>query len=144
MVTKRKIFLVALFLITTFSYAESQNKFAVSGEVKFSKDGDIIIAVHTQKTWGVSGSEAEPAFYQVIKLTSKHKEAKKVLFRIDGIPKDTYVIFAFQDTDGDGNPGRLDPWGVYRNVGFASPVWDKVKFELNQNITGIEIELFAM
>jgi hypothetical protein len=66
MLTKSKIFLVALFLIRTFSYAESQNKFT------------------------------------------------------------------------DGKPGRLYPNGFYRNVGFARPVWDKVKFELDQNITEIE------
>jgi len=148
MLTNRKIFLVALLLMTTLNYAESQNKFAVSGEVKFSSDGDIRIGVYTQKAWSDPAeptfTQGEPAFTQVIKLTSKQKEAKKVHFRIEGIPKDTYVIYSYQDIDGDGKPGRIDPWGTYRDAGFAPPVWDKVKFELDRNISGIEIELFAM
>ena len=144
MFKKKKIFLGALFLFMTFSYAESQNKFSISGEVKFPSVGNIMVGVYTQKAWGSHGPLAEPAFQQIIKLTSENKNVKKVLFRIDSIPKDTYAIFSYQDKDKNGKFDRIDPWGVYKEVGFARPDWDKVKFQLNQDISGIEIELAAM
>ena len=143
--------LVPLFvgLALLFSVALAEEKYTLSGEVTFRKDGDIYICLLDMEGWRDfqnPRNELSQLKCQVIKMNVSLKEAKKVSFKFDNVPKGTYCIVALQDVNNNGkadfeNYGIIEPWGSYRNIETGhSGTWDKVKFDLEKDITDIKIQ----
>jgi len=104
--------LVPLFvgLALLFSVALAEEKYTLSGEVTFRKDGDIYICLLDMEGWRDfqnPRNELSQLKCQVIKMNVSLKEAKKVSFKFDNVPKGTYCIVALQDINNNGN---IDRW----------------------------------
>ena len=142
---KAMLFLASFLLASTFAYAEE--KYTISGEVTFQYDGDIYICLLTMEEFRVfiiSGHELSQSPCKVIQMNTDLKKAGKVSFTFDNIPKGTYCVFTYQDVNMNGevdfeNYIINEPWGSYKEN--ISPVWGKVKFDLEKDITGIKIEM---
>jgi len=150
MLKRLMISMVFLFAVSTISY--SQEKFTVSGEVKFAKkEGVIILMLKTQKEF----ENLEPALPErklIIKPDAQQLKAKKVLFKFLDVPKGTYAISCIQDLNENGEMdymagsfGRRVPIEPYA---FSGPtilgtdvIWSDVKFEVDKDISGMEIEV---
>jgi uncharacterized protein (DUF2141 family) len=145
--------LVPLFvgLALLFSVALAEENYTLSGEVTFRKDGDIYICLLNMEGWRDfqnPRNELSQLKCQVIKMNADLKEAKKVSFKFDNVPKGTYCIVALQDIN---NNGKADfeqyqisePWGSYRSLEIGSVhgnTWDNFKFDLEKDITDIKIQ----
>jgi uncharacterized protein (DUF2141 family) len=78
-------------------------------------------------------------------MNAELKGAGKVSFKFDSVPKGAYCIFALLDVN---NNRKVDfenyviseSWGSYREV-YVGWTWDDVKFDLDKNITGIQIQM---
>ena len=88
---------------------------------------------------------AQPPRTIVIKPTPEQKKKKKATFEFIGIPTGAYGIRVFQDTNKNGELDRCpygyakEPYGSYR---LAAPTdWQNIKFEVNKDIQGIDIQL---
>ena len=149
MLKKLMISMVFIFAVSTISY--SQEKFTVSGEVKFPKrKGVIILTLKTQEEFE-KREPAPPERKLVIKLDAQQLKAEKVPFKFVDVPKGTYAISCIQDLNEngeldymDGAFGRKVPTEPY---GFSGPLllgeghWSNVKFEVDKDVSGIEIEV---
>ena len=134
-----------------FSVALAEENYTLSGEVTFRKDGDIYICLLNMEGWRDfqnPRNELSQLKCQVIKMNADLKEAKKVSFEFDNVPKGTYCIVALQDVNNNGkadfeNYVISEPWGSYRNIEIGTgtgTTWDNVKFDLEKDITGIKIQ----
>ena len=143
--------LVPLFvgLAFLFSVALAEENYTLSGEVTFRKDGDIYICLLNMEGWRDfqnPRNELSQLKCQVIKMNADLKEAKKVSFKFDNVPKGTYCIVALQDVNNNGKADHenyviSEPWGSYRNLEpGVSWSWDNVKFDLEKDITDIKIQ----
>jgi uncharacterized protein (DUF2141 family) len=140
------LFFVGFVLSSTLAFVEEP--FTVSGEVAFPKGGDIYIELRTQTEQAKDDRPLPPRFL-TIKLTPEQRKANRASFRFVSVPRGTYCIKAFQDTNKNGEldfleismglPKPTEPNGFYRP---SWPVeWDNIKFEVDRDITGIKIEL---
>ena len=142
-----------IFAISTFAYG--QEKFTVSGEVKFPKrKGEIHVWLKTQEELEKRDEPAPPARNLMIKPSTQELQAKKVTFKFVDVPKGTYCIVCIQDLNKNGKldysgsslGGRfpMEPVG-YSGPSFLGPgQWSGIKFEVDKDISGIEIELVEM
>ena len=84
---------------------------------------------------------------KVIKMNTDLKKAGKVSFTFDNIAKGTYCVFTYQDVNMDGEVAFYghhlnEPWGSYKEEALGIvPSWAVVKFDLERDIAGIEIEM---
>jgi hypothetical protein len=144
MVKKAMIFLGILFITSGFAYAEE--KFTVSGVVYFENDADIYMNLVTRETFPNRTGLFPPPFGMYIKLTPEQRKAKRVSFKFEGIPKDNYMLVAFQDLnknekmDRDYSGVPVEPFGTYKKFEFALQ-WDRDTFLVDKDITGITITL---
>ncbi len=85
----------------------------------------------------------------MIKPSPQQLEAKKVTFKFVDVPKGIYMIICIQDLN---NNGEMDystaPFGrkiPLEPFGYSGPrlpgLWDDVKFEVEKDISGIEIQI---
>jgi len=143
--------LVPLFagLAFLFNVALAEENYTLSGEVTFTKDGDLYICLLNMEGWRDfqnPRNELSQLKCQVIKMNADLKEAKKVSFKFDNVPKGTYCIVALQDVNNNGKADSehgviREPWGSYRNLEIGAPwTWDNVKFDLEKDITDIKIQ----
>lgn len=146
--------LVPLFVGLTFLFnvALAEENYTLSGEVTFKKDGDIYICLLDMEGWRDfqnPRNELSQLKCQVIKMNADLKEAKKVSFKFDSVPKGTYCIVALQDVNNNGkadfeNYVISEPWGSYRSLEIGSgtgTTWNNVKFDLDKDITDIKIQI---
>jgi len=145
--------LVPLFagLAFLFNVALAEENYTLSGEVTFRKDGDLYICLLNMEGWRDfqnPRNELSQLKCQVIKMNADLKEAKKVSFKFDNVPKGTYCIVALQDVNNNGkadfeNYVISEPWGSYRDlpIGSTTGTWNTVKFDLEKDITGIKIQI---
>ena len=149
MFKKSMLFLGVLLLVSAFAYAEE--KYSISGQVTFSGHENIYISIYTLEEFAnFKKSLPSPPFFQKIKPNPEQIKAGRFSFKFSSILKRSYCIIAFQDLD---NNGKLtcDTWGqieepicFYKeptDVGFGTPNWHNVKFELVRDITGIIMKL---
>ncbi len=139
--------IVATILLVSLAYAGEN--YTISGKVSFQYDGDIYICLFTSEN--LSDFNEHPLSRpecKAIRMNSDLKKAGKAPFKLDGVPKGTYTILAIQDVNGNQKVDYEnyiidEPWGSYRaeEPGLRMRDWEKIKFDLNENITGIEIEL---
>jgi len=124
--------------------------FTVSGEVKFPKNKGVIQCwLRTQEEFEKREKPASPARRLMIKPSPQQLEAKKVTFKFVDVPKGIYMIICIQDLN---NNGEMDystaPFGrkiPLEPFGYSGPrlpgLWDDVKFEVEKDISGIEIQI---
>jgi uncharacterized protein (DUF2141 family) len=148
----KKLIISLVFLCTVSTISYSQEKFAVSGEVKFpEKKGVIILMLRTQEEF--EKREAVPPERKLmIKPDAQQLKDKKVPFKFIDVPKGTYAISCIQDLNENGEMdymegsfGRRVPTEPY---GFSGPailgtdvIWSDVKFEVDKDISGMVIEV---
>ena len=144
MVKKAMLFFGVLLMASAFAYAEE--KFIVSGVVYFQHDSNIYMNLITRESFPNRLEPLPPPFGMYIKLTPEQRKAKRVSFKFEGIPKGNYFLVAFQDLnkneklDRDTSGYPVEPFGTYKKFEFAVQ-WDREKFLVDQNITGIKIDL---
>jgi len=141
--------LVTLCLLMGVSYAGED--FTISGDLTFQYDGDIYVCLLTMEAFQVIRERnPSPPYLKIIKLDADLKKAGRVSFEFEKIPKGTYGIIAYQETVKNGkfdfNPffgTSKEPYGSYRELPpeRSSPDWSVIKFDLNKNLTGIEIQM---
>jgi uncharacterized protein (DUF2141 family) len=145
MVKKAVLLLGILFMMAVFAYAEE--KFTITGQVIFSGQEDIYLGIYTIENFPQYKKILPPEpFVKIIKPNPEQIEAGRLSFTFSGVPKGTYCIIAFQDVD---NNGRLtcDTWGQIQEAicsykesaafDMGATNWNKVKFELDKDISGI-------
>jgi len=136
-------------LASAFAYAEE--KYSISGQVTFSGHENVYVSIYTMEEFAnFKKSLPSPQFSQKIKPNPEQIKAGRFSFKFSGAPKGSYCIIAFKDLD---NNGKLtcDTWGsieepicFYKeptDIGFGTPNWHSVKFELVRDITGIIMKL---
>jgi uncharacterized protein (DUF2141 family) len=138
----------AIGLLYSIPFAEEN--YTLSGDVTFSEDGDIYICLLTKegfRGFQTPGHELTPQKCKVIKMNTDLKGAGKVSFKLDSVPKGTYCILALQDVN---NNGKVDfeqyvisePLGSYKEGDPSLALrWDDIKFDLEKDITGIQIQM---
>ena len=146
----KKLIISLVFLCTVSTISYSQEKFAVSGEVKFpEKKGAIIIMLLTQEEF-TKEEPATPERKLMIKPDSQQLKAKKVSFKFVDVPKGTYAIYCIQDLNENGERDYIGGSTGFRwpqePAGYSGPTflgvnWSDVKFEVDKDISGIEIEI---
>ena len=137
-----------IFAVSSFAYA--QEKFTVSGEAKFPKrKGEILVWLKTQQEFEKFEEPASPARRLLIKPSPQELKAKKVTFRFVNVPKGIYMISCIQDLNKNGKMDFSD-YAFGRKVpaepfGWSGPtlpgLWDDVKFEVDKDISDIEIRI---
>ena len=148
------LFFVGILLSSTLVIAEET--FTVSGEVKFSKrKGEIYVWLKTQEEYEKRREPASPARSLMIKPSPQQLKAKKVTFKFVDVPKGIYGIACMQDLNKNGKMDYregmfekevpIEPIGYsggYSVPGFLGAEWDDAKFEVDKDISGIEIRMF--
>jgi uncharacterized protein (DUF2141 family) len=136
----RRAMLICILLSFGASLSYGQDKFSVSGELSFLKEGDIYIGLYTQEEWQ-DRRVKPPNFVLHLKPKEAHKQGSKLPFKFDGVPGGTYGVYAFQDENGNGKQDwrrgsfSLEPWGTYRHTTTAE--WHEVNFDVKADIDGI-------
>jgi uncharacterized protein (DUF2141 family) len=145
MFKRSMVFLITSLSLSSFAYA--QEKYTVSGEVIFPKKADIYMELRTQEEAEKDRTPSPPRFI-ILKLSYGHQKAKRALFEFVDVPKGTYCIRAFQDIYKNGKldiiwglglPKPEEPNGFYKPA--WPPDWNKMKFDVDKDVTGIRIEL---
>jgi len=134
-----------------FNVAHAGEKYTITGDVSFQYDGDIYICLCTKAEWSEfqrPGHELSQPECKYIRMNADMKKVGKVSFKFESIPKGTYVIVAYQDVNKN---KRVDfenfimnePWGTYKEgyPGANMVTWGMVKFNLENDIEGIEIQM---
>ena len=136
-----------IFAISSFAYA--QEKFTVSGEIIFHEEkGEIHVWLKTQEELEKRGEPASAARSLMIKPSPQQLKAKKVTFKFVDVPKGSYCIFCIQDFNKNGKVDHspetgfpIEPYGYSGPAFFGPGQWGDIKFEVDKDISGIEIRL---
>ena len=142
---------ISIVLVLIINNAQAQETYTITGDISFQHDGDIYIRICTMEEWAEflkPNYELSVPPWKMIRMNSETKKTGKVSFKLDSIPKGTYVIVAFQDiiknqkVDYEGMYMK-EPWSTYKEDDYLGnrPRWDIVKFNLEKNIVGIKIQL---
>jgi len=137
---KKPLWAMALLLLLSFPAAAEQ-KYSISGTASFDQAERIFISLYTYEEFQNYLRKPLPPepFTLVIRPSVQEKGTGKVPFKFEGIPQGTYALLAFRD---QGRPETLPQSArlasSYLMMSFSSR-WDDVKFEVNRNITGLEI-----
>jgi hypothetical protein len=141
--------IIAIFLF--WGNVFGQETYSITGDISYRYDADIYVRVCTMEEWAEflrPNYELSVPPWKIIKLNSETNKSGKVSFKLDSIPKGTYVIVAFQDiiknqkVDYEGLHMK-EPYGTYKEDDYVSgrPRWDYVKFNLEKNVGEIKIKI---
>jgi uncharacterized protein (DUF2141 family) len=117
----------------------------VEGEILFDKTGDIYVYLVTEESFRTpfTGSQEK-----VIEVGEQELRKKVAAFKFEQVRAGNYGIRCFQDVDGDGKLerglfGPKEPWGMsWQGKKPAKwPEFEDISFEVNSNITSIQIRL---
>jgi len=144
--------LVPLFISLglVFSGAYAGENYTISGDVTFRYDGDIYVCLFTLEKYAEfqrPGHELSQPECKYIEMNADLKKAKQVPFKFESINNGTYVIVVYQDENKNGkvdfeNYMINEPWSTYKERDpVISPTWDTIKFDLEENISGIKIQM---
>ena len=141
------LFLASFLLASAFTYAEE--KCTISGEVTFEYDGDIYICLFALEKYAEfqrPGHDLSQPECRHIRMNDGLKKAGKVSFEFESIPKGTYCIVGYQDENNNGkvdfeNYSINEPWETYKEKPIVGVTWDQIKFDLEENISGIKIKI---
>ena len=146
---KKLVFLCISFgLLLSVAYAGGS--YTLSGNVTFQYEGNIYICPLTMeefRDFTTPQHKLSESPCKIVQMNPNLKKAGKVSFRFENVPKGTYCVFAYQDLNMNGevdfeNFTINEPWGTYREpLPGAPPTWVKIGFDLNEDITEIEIHM---
>jgi uncharacterized protein (DUF2141 family) len=149
MFKKLVLLFVSFGLLLSVAYAGGS--YTLSGNVTFQYEGDIYVCLYTKEGWRdfqTPGHKLSPQECNVTKWNGKVKKAGKVPFRFENIPKGTYCIVAYQDVNSNGKVDYQghqikESWESFQEMDPAvvHSTWDMVRFDLEKDITGIEIHM---
>lgn len=132
-----------LAVLPTLVWAEES--FTVAGEIEFEKSGNIYLQIVTEDQFK---NDKEGTASIIINVGAEEQQTGKVSFSLENVPAGTYAITSFQDVDGDGDLtfgtfGPKEPWGTYQHnrPKFSGPKFEKMAFEVKENLSGISIKL---
>ena len=143
MLKKALLLLGILFMVFAFAYAEE--KFTISGEVIYSGDDDIHVSLLTYEAFKNYKKERPPApFTQIFKANPERKKTGRTHFKFVGVLRGSYCIISFLDENKNGKMHYIgylptERYCFFKDVIHSSPGWINVKFEVDKDITGIEI-----
>ena len=137
-----------IFAFSTFVYA--QEKYTVSGEVKFPKRKGVICTQLLTQDEYENHRAPPPERNLTIKTDPQELKARKVNFSFIDVPQGEYIIYCHQDLNENGkldfvegvwlkNP--TEPQGFSGRIFWGSDQWNDIKFEVKKDIRGIDIEL---
>lgn len=145
MFKKAMLFLASFLLASAFAYAEE--KFTISGEVIFSGDEDVYVSLLTYEAFKNFKKERPPVpFTQIFKANPERKKTGRTPFKFVGVPKGSYCIISFLDENKNGKMDYdswwfpVEPETTYKDSMY--PTWNDWKFEVDKDITGIELKFF--
>ena len=146
-----KVIGIVLITLVFAGIAVGDETYTISGDVAFQYDGDIYICLFTLEKYAEfqrPGYDLSASKCNYIKLNADLKKAGKISFKFDGIQKGTYGIVSFQDVNKNRkvdleNYCPNEPWGSYKESDptFSSIDWNAIKFDLEKDITGINIQM---
>ncbi len=141
--------IIPMIFIVSIAYAGEN--YTISGEITFQYDADIYVGLYSEEAYkNMPKITPSPPYLRIIKMDPEIEKAGRTSFKFVNIPKGTYGIIAFQETIKNGKYdvklwfGESDePFGCYRALPPEAgvPYWGGIKFDLNENITGIEIQI---
>ena len=141
--------IAAMTLLVSVAYAGEN--YTISDEITFQYEADIYVCLYTKEAFtNMAKINPSPPYLQIIKMDPELNKAGRTSFKFVNIPKGTYGIVAFQETIKNEKFdikiwfGTSDePFGCYRALPLevSIPHWDKIKFDLNKDITGIVIQM---
>ena len=143
-----KVIGIVLITLVFAGIAFGDETYTISGDVAFQYDGDIYICLFTLEKYAEfqrPGYDLSASKCNYIKLNADLKKVEKVSFKFESIPKGTYCIVSYQDVNMNGkvdfeNYRIKEPLGTYRDFEFGR-TWDKLKFDLEENMSGIKIQM---
>jgi uncharacterized protein (DUF2141 family) len=146
-IRKSVIFLTIAAVSVTASITFAKvNEFIIEGYITYAKNGDIHMKLMNQEQFerDVEGKDPRTAFTLLLKTDSSGSKGK-VSFKFDNVPQGVYVISFYQDVNGNGIcdmgfMGPKEPWGMYKVRPIFKPVFKNVSFELNEDLTNLELE----
>ena len=137
-----------LFLVLVFFSAtgHTQEKgYIVSGEVTFSKTGDVYIKLVGKDDYD---NEKDGPYGFIAKVGQSEIKKGRVPFAFKGIPGGVYGLCAFQDVNRTGKLevgifGPKEPWGNYRpsRPSLRAPRFDEIAFQLDKDLKNIVLEV---
>jgi uncharacterized protein (DUF2141 family) len=141
---------IVIFLLVFVAFVYGAESYTISGDATFQYDGDIYICLYNLQKYSefqTRGHELSLSECKYIRMNADLKKAKQVSFKFESIPRGTYTVVGYQDENGNGKvdfegPIIKEPWGTYKERDpVISPTWDQIKFELEENLSGIKIEI---
>ncbi len=134
-----------------FVVGQAQDRYRVSGEIRYSGESNVHVTLHTKETWreavgpGKKLVPLESGFRKIIKGNG----AGNLPFAFTDVPKGHYLIVAFVDRNNNGKVDRntwgepLEPICWYKAPTEFSPYpnWSELKFEVNKDTAGLELNL---
>ena len=148
-----------------WAQAEETEVFTVSGEVTFTKTGDITLRLMTEeqhkksrgdddnkeeKKGGIDfAADKDVTGFLILKLGEQELQQKKVSFVFPNVPTGTYMIEGYQDVNGDEvlntnwlGMGKEPHGNTYANASKKKETsFDKMAFDVVQDVTDIVIEM---
>ena len=131
--------------------AYGEETFTINGDVLFQHDGDIYVCICNLEQWTEflrPRHEFSDSTCNFIAMNNELQKAGATSFKLEGIPKGTYVIVGYQDNNKNGmvdyeNYILNEPWQTYRDSGRSTnqPKWDEIKFDLEKDLAGIKIQM---
>lgn len=156
-----------MMLVPTMAWAQSEEaeRFTVSGEVTFTKTGDITLRLMSKEQYKKSrnnddskgdkkgghdfAADKDVTGFLVITPSEQELQQKKVAFTFTDVPKGTYAIEGYQDVNGDEvlntnwyGAGKEPHGNTYADAEKKKETsFDKMAFDVVQNVTDIVIEM---
>ncbi len=130
-----------------FSESEGEKLLSIKGTILLNKntEGDLHILLVDRQTFKVPLKGISEL---IIAVAEENYTYGPVQFDFNNIPPGIYGIRCFIDTDGDGKlnrgmTGPTEPWGMSwrEDINAGWPKSENIAFELNNNLSGIEIEI---
>jgi uncharacterized protein (DUF2141 family) len=139
---KKIVFSLAAVVLVVACLVFAEDKYTISGELVYSKDADIYVCLFSQATWPDWKRQLPPSpFTQTVKASPSGRAS----FTFKEVSKGDYLVMAFADENKNGKLD-CDAWGMFLEpASFYKPSiqhtnWDEQKFEVDKDVTGIEIK----
>jgi uncharacterized protein (DUF2141 family) len=126
-----------------FVLASTQDKYTVSGEVRYSGESNIYVCLYNQDTFrafvGPDREMPHPGFVKIAKADA----AGRAPFAFADVPKGKYLIIVFADENSNGKLDRntwgnpVEPTCSYKASKAFFWDWNDQKFEVDKDTSGL-------